>query len=121
MTEQAATYQYNPLEMAPGNGAATFNDNRPTLLVDPKQIETWELMVLESGKITACMLIFARYLCRNGQPVSPGLPTDPIDELPKGELARIKDSEAHKLLKRMKIGDLQAAIRSFMEQAEAGF
>lgn len=99
----------------------TFVDNRLRIEVDPKQIETWELMAMETGRLEDTMLVFTRYLYRGERQVSPDLPNDPIDELPKAERARLKDSAAYKELKRLKLGDLQAACRSFLDQANAGF
>ncbi len=107
---------------AMSNGSKTeFIDNRPKIEVDPKQIETWELMVMEEGKITGFIMVFARYLVRNGQPVSPEIPHKPHDEMTRAERAQVENSEAYRYLKRMGIAQLRAAAESFMEQAAAGF
>lgn len=112
-------------QIAQQNGAkddvATFKDNRFRLVVDSKQIETWEVMVMEDGNLTKAMMVFARYLHRGDSLVSPELPSDPIDELPKAEIARIKESDAYKALKRFKMPQLLAAAKSFSNQANAGF
>jgi hypothetical protein len=101
--------------------SAGFIDNRIQIFVDPKRVETWELMVLETSKINDALLVFARYLTRGEQLISPNLPGDPIDELTPEQLQQIKNSEAFKILKRFPIPELQGAIKSFVAQATAGF
>lgn len=103
------------------NNSETFVDNRVQLVCDPKQLETWEIMVMETGKVNDAMLIFAKYLYRGETAVSQNLPNDPIDELSKEQIQQIKDSKAFKMLKRFKLPQLQAAIRSFVAQSNAGF
>ena len=96
-----------------------FVDNR--IKVEAKQVETWEIMVMEEGNITKAMMVFSRYLSRGDQLVSPGLPSDPVDELNKADIAMIKNSDAYKALKRFKLPQLKAAIQAFVEGASAGF
>ncbi|MCP4342692.1 MAG: hypothetical protein GY799_28375, partial [Desulfobulbaceae bacterium] len=99
----------------------TFNDNRARIEVDPKQIETWELMVMEAGVVANWILVFSRYLKRGDKLISPSLPNEPIDFLGKAELAQIKNSDAYKMLIRFKTAEIAAAARSFSEQAASGF
>ena len=103
----------------PANGAqpATAVDNRLQILVDGKMVETWELMVMEGGKVAEWLMVFARYLARGDRLVSPGLPSEPLDELSRGERAQIMNSQAYKLLKRFKLASLRMAAESFMTQA----
>lgn len=105
--------------VAPTNGE--FIDNRPHIVVDAKNIETWELMVFEEQRINDWMMVFARYLYKGDRPVSPDLPADPLDELTGAQKAQIRNSDAFKYLKRMKVATLRAAVESFAEQASAGF
>jgi hypothetical protein len=77
--------------------------------------------VLESGKITDWLLVFARYLCRGETPISPEIPNKPLDELSKAELAQIHNSQAYKLMKRFPIPQLRQAAEAFQKQLEAGF
>lgn len=98
-----------------------FVDNRVQIDVDARQVETWEIMVMEEGNITKAMMVFARYLARGGRKVSPDLPSAPVDELNKADIALIKNSEAYRQLKRMKLPELRGAIESFVEGASAGF
>ena len=112
-------------QIVKANGQETavrqYVDNRMKIEVDSKQVETWEIMAMEEGNITKAMMIFARYLCRGDKPISPGLPSDPVDELNKADTAMIKNSDAYKLLKRFKLPELKAAIEAFVEGASAGF
>lgn len=103
------------------NSVGVVMDNRPRLVVDAKKVETWEIMVMESGKISDCLLVFARYLCRGERPISPEIPPSPIDELSRAEISQIQNSEAFKHLKRLKLKELQGAVSSFLTQANAGF
>ena len=96
-------------------------DNRLHLEVDPKQVETWELLVAESAKIGDWLLMFSRYVANGRGILCPDLPTDPIDELTPEQIATIKNSEAYKALKRFKTAQLKAAAESFAEQAVGGF
>jgi hypothetical protein len=95
--------------------------SRPRLEVDPKQVETWELMVMESPKISDWLLIFPRYLSDGNGLVSPSLPSAPIDELTPAQLKEIKESKAYGILKRIKLPELKAAAQSFAAQAVSGF
>lgn len=96
-------------------------DLRIRLEVDPKRVETWELMALESGKITDWCLIFARYAATDRGLVSPDLPNTPIDELTADEKKQIMDSRAYKAMKRFTIDQLKKAVAAFQEQLAAGF
>jgi len=107
------------LETPADNGQ--FIDKRAQLEIDPKQIEVWELMVLETQVLTDWIMIFSRYLTRGGKLVSPGLPDDPLDELKKADLARIRNSQAFKELKRYKTPELRRVTASIVEQMSAGF
>jgi hypothetical protein len=71
MTEQTITYEIKPEDFTSQQPANGFVDNRVKLIVDEKKVETWELMVLESGRITDWLLVFSRYLCRGETPISP--------------------------------------------------
>ena len=94
----------------------TVQDNTH-LAINPKKLELWEIDVFESGNMGNGMLVLARYLVNgNGRPVSPDLPTEPIDELPKAEIARIRNSPAYKTLRRFSVAQLESA----MEQIKDG-
>lgn len=81
------------------------------IAIDPKKVELWEIEVFESGNMGNGMLVLARYLVdNNGQLVSPGLPDAPVDELPKGEVARIRNSAAYRLLRRFNVSQLESAM-----------
>lgn len=96
-------------------------DMRIRLEVDPKRVETWELMALEGGKITDWCLVFARYAATDRGLVSPGLPNTPIDELTADERKQIVNSQAYKAMKRFTIDQLKKAVAAFQEQLAAGF
>lgn len=106
---------------ANGEQQQLYRDVRLHLEVDPKQVETWELVALESNQVSKWILIFPRYLSNGRGLVSPGLPNTPIDRLTKEEKQQITSSEAYKALERLKTPDLRAAANSFMEQLAAGF
>lgn len=117
-------YVTNDTVQAMTNGTEqqpAFVDNRARIEVDAKQVETWEIMVMEEGNISKALLVFSRYLARNGAPVSPDLPSAPVDELTKAEMAQIRNSEAYRQLKRMKLPMLKQAVQAFVEGAAAGF
>lgn len=109
------------LEIAEANGNLTVKDNRYHLEVDPKQVETWELGVLESARVLDWLLVFSRYLANGSGLVSPGLPTTPLDELTDKERQEIMSSKAYKALKHFKMAALKSAVESFQEQITAGF
>lgn len=91
------------------------------LAIDPKRIELWEIEVLESGNLGNSLLVLARYLVdSDGRTISPDLSPLPIDELPKGELARIKNSAAYKRLRRFSVAQLEGATQQ-IKSAGAGF
>lgn len=94
-----------------------LRDNRYQLDVDGRFIETWELMVMESGNFADAIMVFARYLVRGGKRVSPEIPNTPLDELSRAEVAQIENSSAYKVLKRFTIPQLNAAAQSFVEQS----
>lgn len=99
----------------------TYIDNRYRLEVDPKQVEAWELTVMESPKVSDWMLVFPRYLANGSGLVSPGLPVTPLDELTEKERQEIMSSKAYKALKHFKVPQLRDAAQSFAEQAVSGF
>lgn len=103
-----------------GNGQS-YVDNRLHLEVDPKQVEAWELSVLESSRVTDWLMIFPRYLANGRGLVSPGLPDKPLSELTIAEKHQIQHSDAYKALQHYKMPALKAAIVSFQEQLSAGF
>lgn len=92
-------------------------DNRLQLLVDGRQVETWELVALETLRITDWLMIFPRYLARGDKLISPNLPHKPLDELTESEIVQIRESEAYKMLKHFKLPALKAASKSFVNQA----
>lgn len=94
-----------------------LKDNRLNLRVDGRQVETWELMVMESLRVSDWLMVFPRYLARGERIISPNLPNKPLDELNDSEIAQIKESEAYRAMKRFKIPQLRAAAQSFAEQA----
>lgn len=96
-------------------------DNRYHVVVDAKQVEAWEIEILESGFMTHNMILLARYLHKGDRPVSPGLPHKPLDEMTEEEMSSTKTSEAYKVLRRMHISKIKTASQSFMDQASAGF
>ena len=114
-------YDLSDAGLVPDNGATTYVDKRLQLVVDGRQVETWEITALQSHMVEQWQLIFARYLCRGEVPVSPGLPNTPLDEATAEELETIKKSEAYRLVKRFKMPSLKAAVQSFTDQATAGF
>ena len=65
---------------------------------------------MQSGQIGNGILIFCRYLSNGSGLISPDLPNTPIDELPRAELARIKNSEAYKIIRRWTGPQLEAAM-----------
>ena len=122
MTELTAEYTTSsgtPPSAQP-NGAA-YDDNRLRLEVDGRQVEAWELTVMESQRISECMLVFARYMVDARGPVSPNLPREPLDELTPEQRQAIMNSKAYKALKRFKLPELNKAAQSFLAQAVAGF
>jgi hypothetical protein len=120
MTELTAEYTTSS-GTPPSNGMTQPVDNRIRLEVDGRQVEAWELTVMESQKISECMLVFARYMVNASGKLSPDLPNAPLDELTAEQRQQIKNSAAYKALKRFKLPDLNKAARSFLEQAVAGF
>lgn len=99
----------------------TVIDNRYRLEVDPKQVEAWELTIMESPKVSDWMLVFARYLANGSGLVSPALPVTPLDEMTQAERAEIMTSPAYKALKHFKLPQLKDAAQSFAQQAVSGF
>jgi hypothetical protein len=96
-----------------------LTDNRYRLEVDVKKLELWEVAVFESEKISDIMLLLARYLANGNGRISPDLPAEPIDELPRAEIARIKNSEAYKVVRRFNQAQLEQVTTSV--KAGAGF
>jgi hypothetical protein len=94
-----------------------FTDNRYKLEIDPKKMELWEIEVMQSAQIGNGMLIFCRYLSNGNGLISPNLPSEPIDELPRAELARIKNSEAYKIIRRWTGPQLEAAMSEINKSA----
>lgn len=122
MTELIAEYTTSSgTPPAPQSNGLPFDDNRLRLEVDGRQVEAWELTVMESQRITECMLVFARYMVTDRGPVSPDLPREPLDELTAEQRQAIMNSKAYKALKRFKLPDLNKAAQSFLAQAVAGF
>ena len=95
-----------------------FTDNRPHLVLDVKKFEMWELELIE-GTTTQGLLVLCRYLHNGSGLISPDLPSDPVDELPRAELARLKNSKAYKTLRRFKADELEKALGEV--KAAAGF
>lgn len=119
MTEQTVAYNWQEANQPPTNGQS-FVDARVQLVIDQKKIEMWEVMAIETERVTDMMMVFARYLCRGDQPISPEIPYKPFDEMTKAELAQLKNSEAFKLLRRFNGEQLQAAAAK-LKAASAGF
>ena len=112
------TNTFEPSTIEKQNGqVATFQDNRLHLVVDGRFVETWELMVMESMKISDWLMVFSRYLCKGDRLISSNLPNKPLDELSKAELSQIRNSDAYKALQRMKMPSLKEAAESFAKQA----
>ena len=96
-----------------------FTDNRYRLEIDVKKLELWEVAIFESEKISDIMLLLARYLANGNGPISPDLPSEPIDELPRAELAKMKNSKAYKIVRRFNQEQLEKVTTSV--KAGAGF
>lgn len=96
-----------------------FTDNRYRLEIDVKKMELWEVAVFESERISDIMLLLARYLANGSGPISPDLPAEPIDELPRAEIAKIRNSEAYKIIRRFNQEQLERVTSSV--KAGAGF
>lgn len=122
MTDEGFTYAIpNPVPANNGDAPPQALDNRLRLEVDPRQVEAWELVVMESPRITDWMMVFSRYLVNGRGHISPNLPKTPLDELTEAERERILSSEAYRALKRFSLPDLKAAAQSFAQQAVSGF
>ena len=95
-------------------------DNRVHLDVDPKKVETWEIMIFEDRtvRIADLLMIFSRYASNGRGLISPGLPSEPVDELTDEQRAEIQASEAFKLLRRFSLPNLRLAAQSFADQAK---
>jgi hypothetical protein len=104
------------------NGKQEIIDNRIRLEVDPKKVETWEVMVFEDTNATTSelLMIFARYAVNANGPLSPDLPDVPLDELTKEQRREIMKSDAFRALRRFPLPSLRAAALSFVEQAREG-
>lgn len=110
-----------PLSGANYNAEETATLTAVHLAIDPKRIELWEIEVLESGNLGNSLLVLARYLVdSDGRTISPELSALPLDELPKGEVARIKNSAAYKRLRRFSVAQLEGATQQ-IKNAGAGF
>jgi len=96
-------------------------DNRPHLKIDPKQVESWEIAVIESPKVTDWLMLFARYLENGSGLVSPDLPDKPLNKLTLAERAVITNSAAYDIVQQFKIPALKNAIKTIQEQISAGF
>lgn len=106
------------------NDNRNYEDTRVRLYMNENQIrnvQTWQMMALESGKITSFLVVLAPYLCRGETPISPDMPGVPIDELTANEMEEIAGSEAYKMMKRFSLNQLKAAVGMFIETASAGF
>lgn len=104
------------------NNSQSYVDNTVQIYIpDPKQVTTWEVAVLQNGKMSEFMLLFARYLCRGKNLVSPNLPNKSLDDLTKEETEMIKESEAYNIVKNFNLPELKGAATSFDKQALAGF
>ena len=100
-----------------------IKDNRIHLDVDPKKLQTWEIMIFEedSPKINDLLMVFSRYAANGDGLVSANLPNDPLDELTQEQVKEIKSSTAYKALRRFTLPALRQAARSFAEQAGEAF
>lgn len=100
----------------------TFVDNRLRLIVDPKQVKSWEARTAQTGDLEKNMIIMCRYLHRGERLVSPDLPEKKrLEDMNKAEIAQIKDSLAFRAIDEFSMEELQTAIQAFVNQAVSGF
>jgi len=114
-------------KLATNNTAPTrqFVDNRVRIEVDPERVEAWELMAVESSKLTDIMLVLCRYLANGHGLVGCDWPTDdenrdiPLNSLSRAELSQIQHSKAFGLIQRFKPNDIKNAAQEFAQGALA--
>ena len=111
------------------NGASTpppmqVKDNRLQIVVDEKQVESFELAIIDSGVITDWQILLSRYLCNGNGPISPELQKiekKPLRFLTSDEKATYINSEAFAIVERQKMPQLMALVKAFGAGATAGF
>jgi len=117
MTEAILDLQVNGTQVE----TKTVIDNRVRLVVDGRQVDSWELAVLESAKISEWLMLFCFYLENASGKISPELVKKPLDELTAKEIETIKASRAYKTIKHFKLAQLKSIVESFSTQATADF
>lgn len=95
-------------------------DNTTCIEVDHGVLETWEVFMLEDTDSTMVDLgmVLAKYLANGSGLISPGLPTEPIDELDKEDRLEIKQSKAFKELRRFSLAKLRDTATAFATEAK---
>lgn len=99
-------------------------DNRLQIVVDEKQVESFELAIVDSGVITDWQILLSRYLCNGNGPISPELQRiekKPLRFLTTDEKETYINSESFAIVERQKMPQLMALVKAFGDGATAGF
>ena len=116
-----------PRIVSGGNGdlpSMQVKDNRLQIIVDEKQVESFELAIIDSGVITDWQILLSRYLCNGNGPISPELQQiekKPLRFLTAKEKETYINSEAFAIVERQKMPQLMALVKAFGAGATAGF
>ena len=105
------------------NGTTTrsqLENNRVQVVLDEKQFEFWEQVVIEDGKAEPLIFLLSYYLCRGEKQISPEIPKKPIDEMTARELAQVRGSKAYKIVRHFKTEDLEKAAQAIKQTAGTG-
>jgi hypothetical protein len=124
MTEKTVEELERELAEIKGAGVVTVKDNRYRLVIDAKQLESWELAAIEAGVVGDWLIIFSRYLENGSGPVSPELSQiekKPVRKLTAVELDTYRNSKAFDIVERQTLTQLKAMAGQFGDALSAGF
>jgi hypothetical protein len=96
----------------------TYKDNRLHIECDPEELQTWELMALETNSIQDMCLVLCRYVANGNGPIDKDLPErKALRKLTKGEKDQLMDGQGYEWLENMPVNQIQNVVKTFLDGA----
>jgi hypothetical protein len=96
----------------------TYKDNRLHIECNPEELQTWELMALETNSIQDMCLVLCRYVANGNGPIDKDLPErKALRKLTKGEKNQLMDGQGYEWLENMPVNQIQSVVKAFLDGA----
>ena len=96
----------------------SYKDNRLHIECDPEQLQTWELMALETNSIHDMCLVLCRYVANGSGAIDKDLPErKALRKLTKDEKNQLMDGQGYEWLENMPVNQIQNVVKAFLDGA----